>query len=120
MSNQNKRNKKKWIKRLIKDYPVFYQKVWLACLDIPKGKVITYKELAKMINNPKAYRAVGNALNKNPLPEIIPCHRVIRSDGNIGGYSRGIKKKIRLLKIEGIKIKDGKVCKAKNSKDSKK
>lgn len=66
---------------------------------IPKGKVLTYKEVAQMIGKPKAYRAVGNALNKNPFEEV-PCHRVIRSDGKIGGYARGEKIKVNLLKKE--------------------
>jgi methylated-DNA-[protein]-cysteine S-methyltransferase len=73
---------------------------------IPKSKVTTYKEIAKKLNT-KAYRAVGNALKHNEKPIIIPCHRVINSDGTVGGY-KGIKnsrEKIRLLKKEGIKIK---------------
>lgn len=67
--------------------------------NIPKGKVLTYKEVAEKAGNPKAYRAVGNILNKNYNPEI-PCHRVIRSDGKIGGYNRGKENKIAILKKE--------------------
>ena len=73
---------------------------------IPKGKTITYKELAMKIGKPKAYRAVGTACAKNPLLEIIPCHRVIREDGKMGGYKgkKGIERKKRLLKSEGVEL----------------
>jgi methylated-DNA-[protein]-cysteine S-methyltransferase len=67
---------------------------------IPKGKTMTYKEVANQSGNPKAYRAVGNILNQNYDPKI-PCHRVIRSDGKIGGYNRGKTNKIKILKKEG-------------------
>ncbi len=66
---------------------------------IPGGKTLTYKEVAAAAGRPKAYRAVGNILNKNYNPSI-PCHRVIRSDGRIGGYNRGSKNKLALLKME--------------------
>lgn len=77
----------------------FSQKVLLIVKDIPKGRVLTYKEVAKKAGKPKAYRAVGNILNKNYNPDI-PCHRVIRSDGKFGGYNRGVDKKRKLLQIE--------------------
>ena len=82
----------------------FQIKVWKAIAKIPKGKVKTYKELAKSISMPKAARAVANACGKNPYPVKIPCHRVIRSDGKIGGYSGkgGAKMKKSLLKNEGV------------------
>lgn len=76
---------------------------------IPEGKVTTYSELAKALGSPKAARSVGNALNKNLHPIVIPCHRVIKSTGEIGGYSRGQDIKIALLKKEGIPVKDRKV-----------
>ena len=84
----------------------FQIKVWNAISKIPKGKVKTYKELARSIRKPKASRAVANACGKNPLPIIIPCHRVIRSDGRLGGYSGkgGIKTKRKLLRSEGVFI----------------
>ena len=84
----------------------FQKKVWLEITKIPIGKTITYKELAKRIGNPNAYRAVANACAKNPLLEIIPCHRVIREDGKMGGYKgkKGIERKKRLLKSEGVKL----------------
>ncbi|MDE1857402.1 MAG: MGMT family protein [Candidatus Micrarchaeota archaeon] len=70
-------------------------------MDVPRGKVVTYKDLARMAGRPNAYRAVGTAMRKNPLPIVIPCHRVVRSDGDIGDYSNGGRaRKIRLLKSE--------------------
>ncbi len=84
----------------------FQKKVWLEISKIPKGKIITYKELAIKLGKPKAYRAVANACAKNPLLEIIPCHRVIREDGKMGGYNgkKGVKRKKKLLKSEGVKL----------------
>ena len=84
----------------------FQIKVWNAISKIPKGKVKTYKELARSIRKPKASRAVANACSKNPFPIKIPCHRVIRSDGRLGGYSGkgGIKTKRKLLRNEGVFI----------------
>ncbi|MDD2696741.1 MAG: MGMT family protein [Candidatus Pacebacteria bacterium] len=69
----------------------------------------TYKEVAKLAGSPRAYRAVGNILNKNPNLEMISCHRVIKSDGRVGGYKYGKNKKTSLLKKEGITIKQGRV-----------
>ena len=84
----------------------FQKMVWLEITKIPKGNTITYKELAVKIGKPKAYRAVANACAKNPLLEIIPCHRVIREDGKMGGYKgkKGIERKKRLLINEGVKL----------------
>ena len=81
----------------------FQIKVWKAISKIPRGQVRTYKELAKLIKKPKASRAVANACGKNPCPIKIPCHRVIRSDGSLGGYSGrgGISAKKDILKKEG-------------------
>jgi methylated-DNA-[protein]-cysteine S-methyltransferase len=91
----------------------FNQKAWHLCKKIPKGKVSTYKEIACKLNN-KAYRAVGNAMNKNPYSffsakKKVPCHRVVCSDGKIGGFSKGTKQKIVLLKKEGIQIKNNRI-----------
>ena len=82
----------------------FQIKVWKYLLTIPKGRVKTYKQVAIGINLPKSARAVANACAKNPYAPKIPCHRVIRSDGSLGGYSGkgGIKTKKKLLKSEGI------------------
>jgi O-6-methylguanine DNA methyltransferase len=77
----------------------FKERVLEVVKKIPKGGTMTYMQVAKLAGSPKAYRAVGNILNKNYDPKI-PCHRVIRSDGKIGGYNRGAKKKRELLKEE--------------------
>lgn len=77
----------------------FSQRVLTIVTKIPSGKTLTYKEVARKAGSPKAFRVVGNILNKNYNP-TIPCHRVIRSDGKIGGYNRGAEKKINLLKKE--------------------
>ena len=85
----------------------FQLKVWKYLKTIPKGKVKTYLDVAKGIGKPRAFRAVANAVGKNPYPPKIPCHRVIRSDGSLGGYSGkgGISKKKQLLKSEKVYIK---------------
>ena len=84
----------------------FQLKVWNFLKKIPRGKVKTYSEVAKSIGKPLAVRAVANAIGKNPLAPQIPCHRVIRSDGSLGGYSGkgGIKTKRLLLKKEGVTL----------------
>ncbi len=80
----------------------FQKKVWKEILKIPKGQTRTYKDIALSIGSPKSYRAVANACGKNPLPVTIPCHRVVKSDGSIGGYSAkgGVEKKKILLSGE--------------------
>ena len=86
----------------------FQGKVYEIVRKIPKRKVSTYSKIAQTIGHPRAWRAVGNVLNKNRDPKI-PCHRVIKSNGEIGGYKGGTKKKIALLKKEGIIIENGKI-----------
>ena len=85
----------------------FQIKVWNFLKKIPKGKVKTYKDIAIAIGKPKAFRAVANAVSRNPYPPNVPCHRVIRSDGSLGGYSGkgGIREKRRLLISEKVLIK---------------
>lgn len=83
----------------------FRVKVLAIVRKIPPGKVLTYKQVASMASRPNAARAVGNILSNNYDPKI-PCHRVIRSDGKIGGYNRGTKNKIHLLRSEGNLIVD--------------
>lgn len=78
----------------------FQKKVWIELSKIPYGEVRSYKEIAEKIGNPKSGRAVGNANNKNKLPILIPCHRVIGSNGNLTGYAAGVLKKEYLLKLE--------------------
>lgn len=82
----------------------FQKKVWRELLNIPYGKVITYKDLAVKLGNPNASRAVGSAISKNLIPIIFPCHRVINSNGKLGGFSCGIEAKKNLLKIEQLNI----------------
>lgn len=79
---------------------MFQKKVYEVVKKIPRGKVLTYKQVAFLAGSPRASRAVGNALNKNYDPEI-PCHRVIKSSGGAGGYNRGAGIKVKLLKKEG-------------------
>ena len=85
----------------------FQKIVWNALQDIPRGQVITYKELAARIGRPTSVRAVANAVGKNPIVPDIPCHRVIRSDGTLGGYSApgGVDVKKRLLEEEGVLVR---------------
>ena len=80
--------------------------VWKEISKIPFGETRTYKDIAIAIGKPNSSRAVANACGKNPYPVIIPCHRVIRSDGKLGGYSGvgGVKKKKELLKLENVKF----------------
>ena len=87
---------------------VFSEKVYSLLKQIPKGKVVTYKQVAQALNS-NSYRAVGNALNKNEKLIQIPCHRVIRSDGTVGGYKLGVRKKIEILKKEGVEVINQKV-----------
>lgn len=86
----------------------FYQDCYNILKKVPKGKVTTYKDIAKTLNS-KAYRAVGTAMNKNPYAPKVPCHRVVNSNGKIGKFAHGTKKKIEMLKSEGIEIKNEKV-----------
>ena len=86
---------------------MFHDKVYALCKKIPKGNISTYKEIARALKC-KAYRAVGQALNKNPYKEV-PCHRVIASNGHLHGFALGLKKKREMLEKEGIKIKNNKI-----------
>ncbi len=90
------------LKRM-ENYPPFYQKVWRVCAEIPRGQVRTYGWVARRIGSPKAARAVGQALGKNPFAPTIPCHRVVGADGSLTGFSAkgGLAAKRRLLKSEG-------------------
>jgi methylated-DNA-[protein]-cysteine S-methyltransferase len=83
---------------------VFQRKVWKKLADIPYGETRPYQWVAEQIGHPKAYRAVGHANSLNPFPIIIPCHRVIKADGRLGGYSAGSRIKKQLLKLEGFPL----------------
>ena len=84
------------------------EKLYQLLTQIPKGKVTTYKELALKLKT-KGFRAVGQIVGRNPNAPKVPCHRVVRVDGSLGGYAFGIDKKIALLNQEGVKIENGKV-----------
>ena len=86
----------------MKTLKTFKQKVYSVVQKIPKGQTLSYKEVAIKTGHPKAYRAVGNVLSQNTHPEIIPCHRVIKSNGKIGGYKWGEINKKNLLKKENF------------------
>ncbi len=90
----------------------FQKKVYKICSKIPCGKVSTYNQIAKKTGQAGAYRAVGNTLNKN-FDKNVPCHRVVRADGFIGGYNKGRFFKIKILQKEGVKIQKNKVNLAK-------
>lgn len=88
----------------------FTQKVYKIVAKIPKGKVLSYKQVAVKAGSPKACRAVGNIMNKHNI-KGLPCHRVVGSNGKVGGFRWGIKRKINLLKKEGVKIINTKIIK---------
>lgn len=85
------------------------KKTYKKLLEVPKGKITTYGELAKVIGLQNGQRVIGNIMNKNPYPSIIPCHRVVKSDGKVGGYAYGQKVKINMLLKEGLEIENGKI-----------
>ncbi len=76
---------------------------------VPPGNVISYGGLAKMIGRPNAHRAVGSAMNKNPFAPIVPCHRLVKSNGELGGFSGDINLKIKRLQEEGVKVSNNKI-----------
>ena len=81
---------------------MFQQKVWLALLDIPLGQTVSYQYLAQRIGQPKAVRALGAAVGRNPISIVVPCHRVLGADGSLMGYAGGLKRKKILLSGEGF------------------
>ena len=103
-TNMKKLKKNYLTKKMTVSGTKFQLKVWNYLKKIPRGKIKTYLEVAKAIGKPRAVRAVANAIGKNPFPPIIPCHRVIRLNGELGGYSGkgGLKTKKMLLKREGF------------------
>lgn len=89
----------------------FQKKVYFICSRVPKGKVTTYRDIGNALGGyGQVYRAVGVALSKNPFAPKVPCHRVVKSNGDVGGFAQGVKAKIMLLKKEGIKITGGKIA----------
>lgn len=86
----------------------FYSQIYSLLRKVPAGKITTYKALARALHT-KAYRAVGTAMNKNPYAPKVPCHRVVKSNGEVGDFASGSSKKVEMLKKEGIPIKDNKI-----------
>ena len=86
----------------------FYKKVYETVKKIPAGRVSTYSAVAHVLDS-RAYRAVGTAMNKNPFAPVVPCHRVVNVDGSVGGFGSGTDNKIKMLRKEGIEIKNGKI-----------
>ncbi|MEM2110675.1 MAG: MGMT family protein [Candidatus Bathyarchaeia archaeon] len=97
------------IAKFLAEKSEFERDVLLAAFDIPKGKVSTYKRIAEKIGRPRAYRAAGNALRKNPLAPIVPCHRVVRSDGTIAGSEENVETRRLLLEEEGVSLEGNRV-----------
>lgn len=93
----------------LRDDMTFAQRVWAITARIPAGKVATYGQIARILGG-RAFRAVGTALNRNPLAPVVPCHRVVGSDGALVGYALGLKKKHHLLSQEGVQLVKGKVA----------
>ena len=87
----------------------FQKAVYAAAGKIPRGRVTSYQAIAKHVGRPLAYRAVGNALNKNPFAPKVPCHRVVKANGEIGGFFKGERKKRNLLANEGVLVSKGKI-----------
>ncbi len=107
--NREKIKNEEDVIRLLKNKTEFERAVLVATFKIPEGKVSTYKRIAEKIGRPRAYRAVGNALHKNPLAPIVPCHRVVKSDGGFGGERKGAESRRMSLKREGIPVEKDKV-----------
>ncbi len=95
--------------RFLSNKTEFEKKVLVTTFKIPKGKISTYKRIAEKIGRPRAYRAVATALKKNPLHPIVPCHRVVRSDGRFGGEEKRAKNRRKLVMKEGIPIENGRI-----------
>ena len=85
------------------------KKIYKKLLEVPRGKITTYGELAKAVGMKNGQRVVGQVMNKNPYPALIPCHRVVLSSGKVGGYAYGEKTKTNMLSKEGISIQNGKI-----------
>lgn len=82
----------------------FQRRIYRRLLQIPHGRIVSYGDIADELGEPGAARAVGQAVGANPLPIVVPCHRVVRSDGRLGGYAGGLVRKVTLLRLEGIDV----------------
>jgi len=92
------------VKLDLSGYTRFQRRVWSCAAKIPYGSTVTYSQLARRMREPKAHRAVGNALNRNPFPPLIPCHRVVAASG-LGGFARGKILKVKMLDLEQRKLR---------------
>ncbi len=97
------------VRRSLSDKTEFEKEVLVATFKIPRGKVSTYGGIAGKVGRPRAYRAVANALHNNPLHPVVPCHRVIRSDGRFGGEKIRAESRMKLVEKEGVPIENGRV-----------
>lgn len=88
----------------------FQQEVWRALQRVPYGTTASYKEIAVAVGRPRAVRAVGGANNRNPVPIMVPCHRIVGADGSLVGYGGGLSRKVWLLALEGIEIRGRLAC----------
>ena len=107
--NKNSIRTEEDVIRFLSNKTEFERKVLVATFKIPKGKISTYKRIAEKVGRPHAYRAVATALKKNPLHPIVPCHRVVRSDGRFGGEEKRAGARRELVENEGIPIQNGKI-----------
>lgn len=94
----------------LSDKTEFERQVLVATFKIPRGKISTYKRIAEKIGKPRAYRATANALHKNPLCPIVPCHRVVRSDGRFGGEKKAAASRRKRVENEGIPIENDRIA----------
>lgn len=99
------------VQKSVYDISAFALEVYNLVASIPKGKVSSYSDIARALGKPGAARAVGTALNRNPFTPQVPCHRVVKRNGLVGGFFDGYNKKLRLLKQEGVKIKRNRIAK---------
>jgi methylated-DNA-[protein]-cysteine S-methyltransferase len=97
------------VRRFLSNKTEFEKKVLVATFKIPHGKISTYKRIAEKVGKPRAYRAVANALHKNPLHPIVPCHRVVKSDGRFGGEKSAAASRRKLVEKEGVPIENDRV-----------
>ena len=99
-----------------RDYKTLRIQVYKKLLEVPSGKITTYGDLAKAVGLQNGQRIIGKIMNQNPYPSLVPCHRVIMSDGKLGGYAYGQEIKKNMLANEGIKIFNGKISNLKNKR----
>jgi methylated-DNA-[protein]-cysteine S-methyltransferase len=107
--NKNSIRTEEDVIRFLSNKTEFEKKVLVTTFKIPKGKISTYKRIAEKIGRPRAYRAVATALKKNPLHPIVPCHRVVRSDGRFGGEKKRAESRRKLVEKEGIPTEEDKI-----------